>query len=75
MLFLGEERGEPEEDGTTQYTEAHQVDAVDAVKHGILAYRSHQSQNAPEQKRHRWAIRGRLLSIFPYFYLNLPIFE
>ena len=43
MLFLGEERGEPEEEGTTQYTEAHQVDAVDAVKHGILAYGSHQS--------------------------------
>ena len=43
MLFLGEERGEPEENGATQYAEAHQVDAVDAVKHGILAYGSHQS--------------------------------
>ena len=31
MLLLGEERSEPEENGTAQYTEAHEVDAVDAV--------------------------------------------
>ena len=66
MLFLGEERGEPEENGTTQYTEAHRVDAVDAVKHSILAYGSHQS---PEYARTEKAQVGDKRSFVIHFFL------
>ena len=43
MLFLCEQRGEPEQQGATENAEANEVYAVDAVEHGVFAYRGHQS--------------------------------
>lgn len=43
MLFLDKERGEPEEDSSTQDAEGHHRNAIEAVGHGVFAERSHQT--------------------------------
>ena len=70
MLLLGEERSEPEENGTAQYTEAHEVDAVDAVEHRILAYGSHQSPECTGAEKTQVGDERSFVIHFSLFILN-----
>jgi len=59
MLAWGEDRCNPKEQAGAAYTEGYHVDTADAMCHGILSDRCHQSPSGAGQKhaymRNEWS--------------------